>query len=492
MVFFTKKIYYSFSIVFILHIISCQKNQNTEEFNLYYTKAEQLKESYDYQESLNYAFKCLNIAEEYDDSEMFCKSYNLLSVLYFNLGLYKESLAYTNQALNEDYIKKDYEMELDIYDIRAQIYTDLGLYELARNEASKIIKPLSSSPITNSKLGLKLANAYEKIGIAYGMENNSTDSLYKYVNKSIVIQKRFPIEEVCKNLSLSYLQKAQSLIIDHKMDSARATLDLSMKLKQENEDNYPMDAYFEELGNYYYYNDKYQKAIDYYLKALQELKSYNSNSPYTQIIYRVLADIYHEKGDFAKEQEYLNIYTEELEKQKIKTQKETSYALKLLMEQQKSERQKVVRRFVAFSIPIFCIILFISFYYFREKKKRKNVEIASSKQLKLKSRETEILKRKINDSFEEIIEMAKDNHPNFWTRFQEVYPEFRLRLLEESPNLKVSELTFCAYIYLGFTTKEIASYTFKAVKTVENNRYNLRKKLNISPETDLLAWLQGL
>ncbi|OPB88678.1 helix-turn-helix transcriptional regulator [Elizabethkingia ursingii] len=96
------------------------------------------------------------------------------------------------------------------------------------------------------------------------------------------------------------------------------------------------------------------------------------------------------------------------------------------------------------------------------------------------------------DSITEILNIAQQSPNHFWIYFQEIYPQFCIKLLKINPNLKVSELTFCAYIYLGFTTKEIANYTFKAVKTVENNRYNIRKKLKLSPDVDLTVWLRIL
>jgi hypothetical protein len=86
--------------------------------------------------------------------------------------------------------------------------------------------------------------------------------------------------------------------------------------------------------------------------------------------------------------------------------------------------------------------------------------------------------------------MVKDNSPHFWGRFQEIYPDFCTKMLDVNSNLKVSELTFCAYIYLGFSTKEIAEYTFKANKTIENNRYNLRKRLGLNPEEDLMIQIR--
>ena len=86
--------------------------------------------------------------------------------------------------------------------------------------------------------------------------------------------------------------------------------------------------------------------------------------------------------------------------------------------------------------------------------------------------------------------MVKENSPQFWGRFQEIYSNFSAKMLEINPTLKVSELTFCAYIYLGFSNKEIAEYTFKSIRTIENNRYNLRKKIGLTSEEDFCLWLR--
>ncbi|WP_322545149.1 helix-turn-helix transcriptional regulator [Elizabethkingia miricola] len=94
------------------------------------------------------------------------------------------------------------------------------------------------------------------------------------------------------------------------------------------------------------------------------------------------------------------------------------------------------------------------------------------------------------ESIRNVLQIAQKNSPHFLIYFQAAYPHFCPKMLEVNPNLKVTELTFCAYLYLGFSTKEIAKYTFKAIKTVENNRYNIRKRLGLSPEEDLSVWLR--
>lgn len=94
------------------------------------------------------------------------------------------------------------------------------------------------------------------------------------------------------------------------------------------------------------------------------------------------------------------------------------------------------------------------------------------------------------ESIEALMNLARINSPSFWVYFQEIFPMFCNKILYVNSGMKSSELIFCAYIYLGFSTKEIAYYTCKALKTVENNRYNLRKKFNLSPDEDLMLWLR--
>jgi len=109
-----------------------------------------------------------------------------------------------------------------------------------------------------------------------------------------------------------------------------------------------------------------------------------------------------------------------------------------------------------------------------------------------KEQEIDFLSNKINDSFNEVIQLAKTNSPEFFTRFKEIYPEIVESLLEINPKLRVSELTLAAYIYLGFNTKDIAAYTFRTLSTIRNRKHNLRSKLNIPIEESTELWFKNL
>jgi len=177
---------------------------------------------------------------------------------------------------------------------------------------------------------------------------------------------------------------------------------------------------------------------------------------------------------------------------------ERDFALNEVMKEEKIKHTLETKKTQRTTLIIISSLIFITLFiiYLLKKSKSRNlksIEIAQKllKEKEITEQETHKLKQQINEAFDEIIQLAKDNNPSFYTRFQEVYPKFQSKMLQLNESLKPSELTFAAYIYLGFTTKEIADCTFKAIKTIENNRYNFRKKIHLSPEKDLQIWLRN-
>ncbi len=73
--------------------------------------------------------------------------------------------------------------------------------------------------------------------------------------------------------------------------------------------------------------------------------------------------------------------------------------------------------------------------------------------------------------------------------FEQVHPLFYPNLDKMHPTLTAKDRRMCAFISLGMSTKEIASITFREVRSVESSRNRLRKKLNLSPEDSLSEYL---
>lgn len=108
------------------------------------------------------------------------------------------------------------------------------------------------------------------------------------------------------------------------------------------------------------------------------------------------------------------------------------------------------------------------------------------------SQEVIELRQKINVSFDNVVEMAKNNDPALLATFREIYPQFCDNLFDIAPDLTNEELKFCALLFLDFSTKDIARYTFVEPKTVYMKKYRIRKRLKIGGDTDLYYWTKQL
>ncbi|MEZ0006469.1 DNA-binding CsgD family transcriptional regulator [Flavobacterium sp. 28YEA47A] len=96
------------------------------------------------------------------------------------------------------------------------------------------------------------------------------------------------------------------------------------------------------------------------------------------------------------------------------------------------------------------------------------------------------------DKLKEVIDMAVQNNSHFFPKFKKLYPYFCERLIEIQPNVVASEQEFCAYIKLGFTTKEIAKFTNSSIRSIEGKKYRIRRKYNISEKVDIYIWAANL
>lgn len=76
--------------------------------------------------------------------------------------------------------------------------------------------------------------------------------------------------------------------------------------------------------------------------------------------------------------------------------------------------------------------------------------------------------------------------------FERVHPDFYKTLAEKYPELTARDMRLCAFLHLGMDTKEIASLTYREVRSVESARNRLRKKLDLAVNDDLTAFLRSL
>lgn len=80
----------------------------------------------------------------------------------------------------------------------------------------------------------------------------------------------------------------------------------------------------------------------------------------------------------------------------------------------------------------------------------------------------------------------------FESNFEKVHYEFFEELKAFFPDLTPKELQLCAFVKMNLGNKEIALIQNITVRGVETARYRIRKKLNLKPEEDLVAFFQKL
>lgn len=94
-------------------------------------------------------------------------------------------------------------------------------------------------------------------------------------------------------------------------------------------------------------------------------------------------------------------------------------------------------------------------------------------------------------SYNKLIKLIEDGieDEHEWEVFEQLYNEahgnFFKRLKDEYPQLTPSDLRLCAYLRMNLSSKEIAPLLNISVRGVEERRYRLRKRLDLSTDQNL-------
>ena len=70
--------------------------------------------------------------------------------------------------------------------------------------------------------------------------------------------------------------------------------------------------------------------------------------------------------------------------------------------------------------------------------------------------------------------------------FEQVHQSFYENLQKAYPSLTYKDIRLCSFLKLGLSSKEIASITFKEVRSVESARNRLRKKMELEADVNLI------
>ncbi len=101
----------------------------------------------------------------------------------------------------------------------------------------------------------------------------------------------------------------------------------------------------------------------------------------------------------------------------------------------------------------------------------------------------------MQQEIEQVVKMVQNDAnldadwESFVQNFDTVHNDFFKRLKEQFPSLRTNDYKLCAYLRLNLTSKDISKLMNISTRSVETNRYRLRKKLELSNDTNLTEFL---
>ncbi|KFC20039.1 tetratricopeptide repeat protein [Chryseobacterium sp. FH1] len=420
-----------------------------------------------------------------------------------SLGDYKGCFNHLDmiESKYENDLSKNPEYQYLLIEITGLNYLKYDFKRQAALEFKKlpelIDKAFSNSDIKKEKL----IRAY--IGIASCYEFVDNDLAYYYMRKAAsVIKSRnlYNTLNIPKNFQRNVLSVYRNLA-DYKqyfskdLDSAYYYNDKVLALGQHINSPY-MFIFNRQRAQILYSDKKYNLSLEYCEKALKQIKEKAVKEDLIDV-YKLMAENYRAMGNLNEASYYSEKYIP-LKDSLVGTRTEgiivSSDYLNSKQRENISKQKKVREKYFLVGVIVIILvslvsILMIARYRKRQKELHFRLQLKKQKLLE-KDLEKVQLEKKINDSFDEILQLAKTNSSSFFARFQEIYPFFTPQLLNVESKLQSSELTFCAYIFLNFSTKEIATYTFTSVKTVQNRKNHIRKKLLIPSDKDIYVWMK--
>lgn len=477
--FFFIRLFLFCGILYSQNIFSQQKTQETKTIDSLIESTNQVYMRYEFLTLIPLSQNILKKSKKINYEKGLVYGNFYIASALGGIGKYKESNEYVQKSqAYKKYLETDPMQSSRHYGLLGDNYLSLELYSLCRKNYQMSIDELKKSKNRDHTIIRTESTTYLTLGQLY-KEMKKYDSAYYYIIKARNLIQNIHLEQIEIEKNLIEIDLG-SYHLEHKdLDSAKYYFNNAIRKSTL---EVPVKIYaYQGLGDLYQKQKNYVEAEQSYLRAIKIIERYNYPIENFEI-YKNLSHIYNFLRNPAKSVYFLDLFNKKQDSLDLSKKIERDIIISDIIKIEKENLLQENRSSTGTYIFLACLatVLISLFLNYRNRKLVEEKESIVS----IKEDENKELKQKLNEAFNEIINLAKTNNPFFWTRFQEVYPNFKDNFLEISQDLKVADLTFCAYVYLGFSSKEIADYTFKALKTVENYRYNIRKKLSLVPDQD--------
>ncbi|WP_313090276.1 transcriptional regulator [Chryseobacterium flavum] len=387
------------------------------------------------QESLKFLEIAGAMLKQNNDDKLQAYLHYAYGINYYSLGLYGRSIKSFDTALEFakkiNNIKEREKRVYSIYDWKRSSFGHLGIMDSVYSNERKCMK----SPIP--MLYIDIAERHFK--------SHNIDSAEYYINKA------------------NDLQLTKQITLEGKANILRAFGRLNIEKKN------------------------YDRALNYLLGSLKITEKANLKGRDLES-YKLIAEAYKGLNDLEKQNEYLHKYSKLNDSLQGKAQTVINTVIEEMLTEQKENENKNrnLYYFIFIIILISSILIYSIHHVSKSRQKLKDALIIKKEQESLE------LKRKLDNTDQELIQLAINSDPSFMNRFKELYPEFYNNLTSEYQDLTLTDIRLCAFVKLNFSNKEIAEYDHISIRTAESRKYRLRKKLDLSGDIDLDKWIANL
>ncbi|MBP2616662.1 LuxR C-terminal-related transcriptional regulator [Chryseobacterium jejuense] len=454
-----------------ISLSSCDKKIDIREINnALLTKNEKLRLEGKETELITLNNEIIRQSKEGGYSRGEALGYINLANTYGMMGKYKTSHEYLKSAEKIVTRLNDNFLYAKLYHEYGQVNYVTGLVNTALSYNAKAIH-----------YGKKLDEKGWLLGNMYEQRADFISSTYK--DSALIYHHRgFSLDPSALNASLIgnyHLQQTKNL------DSATFYNNRALSLLKDTEYGTVRQGII-----YYFYADllsekkEFEKALDFYKKAADILvKTKRINK--LPDLYRQIAFVYESLNNKKMEANYTSKAEELDQKLKASGNEAIDLSLSEIIEQKNKDNINLIFISIGVLVLIVGAILLLIIRNRKYKKEDKNSRKSSTATFPSKERISK-------EDFTELLDLAKSNDLNFIKRFEEINPSLFQNILKINPQLTKSELALCAMIWIGFSSKDIADFTFIQHRSVQTKKGRLRKKLNISSETDLYSFFTSL
>lgn len=479
--------------LFILTTPLFSQNKSSNEVDSLLKVSFQQMSELKFIQSLKLSEKALQLSLEAKYQKGTIYSYLYIARVLQEVGLRKDALTYIEKIEDDDYFLEDAFVQAETYRLKGRIASSQRLYSL---EIEHYLKQLEVSQHIDDmkKRNHSITMAYFYIQHFYAKQNNiDSVEVYQDLLKKHFSNNNINNDSIRSNYYISlYADKGLLYKNLERYDEAAEQLDKSLEYIQNSNSSllfYILQVY----GDLELARGDTMKAIAYYKEAIDHSLNVNISHKTMYLHKRISELLIYDELTVDEAKYHLKQYNAINDSLKRHNMMVSDLILSEIVKEKDEVSSSRVKVYIYIVVGLISLTILLGIFLIIKNRMHKKKIIKKNLQIDSTTEKIGLLKEELeNTIFQDIIELAKSNSPEFLSLFSKGYPEFVAAMKELDPSIRSTELYFSALAYLNFSTKDIANYTFVTNRAVQVRKNRMRKKYDIPSEVDFNEWFRSL